>query len=85
MWHVWLVQTCFNYDWNSELLVPIGSEVQLTLWDNAGRQVADIFKGYLKAGSHAQSFIAQDIPSGVYFVRLEASGGVITRKFALMK
>ena len=65
--------------------MPIGSEVQLTLWDNAGRQVADIFKGYLKAGSHAQSFIAQDIPSGVYFVRLEASGGVITRKFALMK
>ncbi|MBT7618669.1 MAG: T9SS type A sorting domain-containing protein [Calditrichaeota bacterium] len=65
--------------------LPTGSEVQLSVWDNAGRQVVDIYNGYLKAGTYAQTFIAGDIPSGVYFVSLETNGGIITRKFALMK
>ena len=65
--------------------LPIGSAVGLSIWDNAGRKVSDIYNGYLRGGTHNTSFIAGDIPSGVYYVRLEASGGNISRKFALLK
>lgn len=65
--------------------LPRSGYVRLAIWDNAGRLVTNILDERLPAGSYQETFAAADLPSGIYFVRLESVGGITIRKFALLK
>ncbi len=65
--------------------LPAAGSVDLSIWSCAGREIASIVDGRLKAGEHSYSFIAEDTPSGVYIVRLNTPSGMLSRKFALVK
>jgi len=61
------------------------SEVRLSVFDRTGREVAVLADGVLAAGEHRATFSGADLPSGVYFCRLETDRSVVTRKMVLQK
>lgn len=59
--------------------------VVLRVYDILGRQVAELVNQEQQSGSYTVSFHANELSSGAYLVRLEASGFVFTRKMTLIK
>lgn len=67
--------------------LPAESRARLAVVDVQGRRVAALLDGTLPAGRHsvalADAWAGGRPAAGVYFVRLEANGRVLTRKFVL--
>ena len=60
--------------------------LKLVVYDITGREVANLYDGYLGAGEHEVVWDASDQSSGVYFVRLSVVGGQSSvRKIMLVK
>jgi len=59
--------------------------VEIRIFDNLGRQVAELLNGPRKAGNHKISFNAQDFPSGVYIYQIRAGEFVDAGKMMLIK
>ena len=73
----------FSYD------IPApGADVSISVYDIAGRRVAMILDGHVQAGRHTGAYDGTDfvgLASGVYFLRLEASGVRLTERVVLLK
>ena len=65
--------------------VPEATHVTIKVYDVLGRAVATLVEGTLEAGRHEVRWRADDWPSGMYFVRLQAAGVVQTRRITLTK
>jgi|GEM_PF-2994706 len=66
--------------------LPEQGEVSLSLYDGTGRLVARLFEGVQPEGHHSVHWENDaDLPSGVYFVHLEAAECVTTGKIVLVK
>jgi len=66
--------------------LPATQEVTLKVYDIMGREVATLLNGVRQsAGSHAITFDASNISSGVYFYRLSTQTNSVTRKMTLIK
>ncbi len=61
------------------------TDMEITLHDVLGREVAVLSSGVLPAGSTKLDITAQNLPSGLYFVRAESGGQTVTRKVALVR
>lgn len=59
--------------------------VRLTVHDLLGREVALLVDGVIPAGEHSVRFDASSLPSGMYLIRLESEGTLLTRKMVLLK
>ncbi|MCF7810865.1 T9SS type A sorting domain-containing protein [bacterium] len=75
----------FNSTATVRYSLSLPTDVSLTVYDPLGRSVVSLFKGYKQAGFHFTEIITNDLPSGLYFVRLEASDKVFTRKVMLIR
>jgi hypothetical protein len=58
---------------------------RLVAYDLAGREVSTLVNERLEAGEHRASWSAAGVGSGLYFVRLEASGQIAVRKMMVVK
>jgi len=65
--------------------LPISSIVEIKLFDLTGREVVTIINDNMKQGIHSINLNANDLSSGLYFVRLEGSGFMATRKVILIR
>jgi len=65
--------------------LPSPSHASLQVYNNFGQQVTTLFEGYKQPGIHTITMTANDLPSGLYFVRLEASEQVFTQKIILFR
>jgi len=65
--------------------VAVKSMVRLAIYDELGREVAELVREVQTAGSHSVTFNAQNLPSGVYFYRLQAGTFSATKKLVLLK
>lgn len=65
--------------------IPQGSFISLTVHDVLGREVATLVDEEKSAGVFEVPFEAGDLPSGVYFYRLQAGKFVQIKKLVLMK
>lgn len=65
--------------------LPVAGAVRLAVYDVLGREVAVLLNATRPAGEHAVAFEARPLPSGTYFVRLEADGRVLTRRLTLLR
>ena len=59
--------------------------VSLRIYDVLGREVAVLVSGRLSAGDHEIVFDGSNMPSGVYFYKLDAEDVSISRKMTLLK
>ncbi|NUM68048.1 T9SS type A sorting domain-containing protein [candidate division KSB1 bacterium] len=60
-------------------------EVRLEIYNALGQRLATLVNGKLPAGQHQVVWDAQNVPSGIYFYKLEAGAYQQTRKMILMK
>ncbi|MBN1151259.1 T9SS type A sorting domain-containing protein [candidate division WOR-3 bacterium] len=71
-----------NGEWKISLTLNDGANVRLALFDISGRVVRSLHEGYLRAGTSSFG-VPQNLPSGVYFLKVE--GGSLDRSIKLMK
>jgi hypothetical protein len=71
--------TTIRYD------LPRDGQTRLTVYNLLGREVAELVNERQSAGRYEVRFEAADLPSGMYFYRLESGGFVQSAKMILMK
>jgi hypothetical protein len=72
----------FNASATIEFTLPEESEIEISVYNILGQKVAVLFEGIEDAGTHSVTWDAGDVPSGVYFARLE--GGSETRAVKML-
>ena len=77
----------FNPTTNLTFKIPNRCEISLKIYNILGEKVATLINGkMMEAGHHRVIWNASDLPSGIYFYRLEASGQYSSiKKCVLMK
>jgi acyl-CoA thioesterase I len=75
----------FNPSTTISFSIPDKSYVSLKIFDVTGRDVATLVSGQLPAGLHSRQWDAVDMPSGVYFTRLQVGNTVETKKLVVVK
>ncbi len=65
--------------------IPEPNEVKLTLYSFLGEEIKVLFQGYKTAGYYKVEFNASDLPSGIYFYRIQTGNFVSTKKMILLK
>jgi hypothetical protein len=79
----------FNPSTRISFTLPKAGYVDLNVYDVTGRLVRRLAGGHigppLQAGEHEVVFDASDLPSGIYFARLQAGEVSQTRKMVLLK
>jgi hypothetical protein len=71
--------TKINYE------IPEKSKVNLKVYDILGNEIVTLVNNENQLGRYEVEFHAADIPSGVYFYRIQAGNFVETRKMILLK
>lgn len=71
--------TTFNYT------IKESGNVTLTIYNTTGRLVDTVVDGYVPAGEYFIPWTANNLPSGVYFYKLQTGGFSTTRKLVLQK
>ena len=75
----------FNPNTTIKFSIPTHSFTTLKIFDISGREIATIVSGQLPSGNYSKEWNAADMPSGVYFYRIEAGNFTDTKKFVLLK
>ena len=65
--------------------LPYPSRVSLQVYNLSGQRITTLFEGYRQAGYHTANLTADNLPSGLYFIRLDAGVKVMTQKVMLIK
>ena len=65
--------------------LPLQSHITIEIFDLLGRRVNSLQDGILPAGYHQATWNADDLPSGMYFYRIQAGEFAETRKMILLK
>jgi hypothetical protein len=65
--------------------LPYVTPVTLKVYNVMGQEVATLVDQKLASGSHQLEFNANDLPSGIYFYRIEAAGFTDMKKMVLLK
>ena len=71
--------TTFSYG------LPIETDITLNVYDVEGRRITTLTEGIRTAGTHSVEWNAEGLPSGVYFVKLDAGEFTQTQKMMLVK
>ncbi|MCB2211083.1 T9SS type A sorting domain-containing protein [bacterium] len=74
----------FNEAASVRFTLPVDGRVSLRLYNVQGREVMRLNDDKWTAGSHAVSFNAGDLASGVYFIQLQQPGGQSTMQKVLL-
>ena len=75
----------FNPVTNFEFGISKLGFVSLIVYDVRGKEVAALVNARLSPGTYKYNFDGSNLPSGVYFYKLEADGFVDTKKMYLVK
>jgi hypothetical protein len=76
----------FNPTTTLSFVISHSSFVTLKVYNVFGQEVATLINNkHLEAGNHSVEFNASNLPSGVYFYRLQAGSYVATKKLLLTK
>lgn len=75
----------FNPTTNIVFSLPVQSHVSLKVYNQIGQLVSTLADNVYSQGQHQISFNGENLPSGVYYYRLEANGIELTKKMILQK
>jgi len=65
--------------------LPVNSMVTLKVYSVIGKEIRTLVNGRESAGFHSAVFVASDLPSGVYFYRMQAGKFSETKKLMVIK
>ena len=65
--------------------VPKTSYLTIKVYDVMGREVATVFDGVQQAGNYTAILDGSNLPSGIYFYKMETNGFVETKKMVFLK
>ena len=65
--------------------IPSASDVQLTIYNTLGQIVKVLENGFRNAGNYSITFSAAELPSGIYFYKIEAGQFSQIKKMVLIK
>ncbi len=66
---------------NIKINIPNLASVNLTIYDNFGREVEVLMNGPLSAGTHVFNLNAASFPAGLYFCKLSSGSGITCSTF----
>ncbi|MBT7789059.1 MAG: T9SS type A sorting domain-containing protein [Calditrichaeota bacterium] len=75
----------FNSETVIKYSVPGNKDLNINVYDIAGRQVANLATGMHAAGNYTVSWNALDMSAGVYFVRMQSGQNMSVKKVILVK
>ncbi len=75
----------FNPSTNISYTIPEHAQVNLTVYNTLGQQVAELVNKRQAAGSYSVTLNASDLPSGIYIYRLHTGNQTLTKKMTLVK
>ena len=75
----------FNPTTRIQFQLPNREYVTVKVFDILGNEVAILVNGEMEIGSYEVEFDASNLPSGIYFYRLQAGEFINTKKMILMK
>ena len=75
----------FNPSTKIKFQIPEGGLVRLVIYDMTGREIKTLVNGTLSRGEYTFDFIADNLPSGVYFYALTTKNYHETKKMVLLK
>jgi hypothetical protein len=75
----------FNPETTIRFTMSQASDVVLEVFNSNGQKVQSIVQQRLSAGEHTYSFNGSNLNSGVYLLRLQSQGQVMTQKMTLIK
>jgi PKD repeat protein len=71
--------TVFSYSLDHE------ANVELTICDVTGRKISELVNENQSAGTHRAEWTPGDLPSGIYWMKMNAGENMVTRKLVLIK
>ncbi len=76
----------FNPETEISFQLPVSCNVILKVYDVLGNQIANLVDEIKEPGSHSVKFDASNLPSGIYYFRLQAGEDFVqTKKMVLLK
>jgi hypothetical protein len=75
----------FNPSTTISFALPEADIVRIAVYDVSGRWIQTLVNEQRAAGRHTVTFDARDLPSGVYFARMESGSFALTRKLLLFR
>lgn len=75
----------FNPATTIEFAMPVSGNVVLIIYDILGREVTVLVEGWQAAGWHTIQWDAGDVPSGIYFVRMQTQAFAKVRKVTVLR
>jgi len=75
----------FNPTTKIEYSLPEASMVKLAVYNNLGQEVASLVNEYKAAGKYIADFNANNLPSGMYFYKLQSGNFNSMKKMMLIK
>jgi hypothetical protein len=75
----------FNPNTMISYSLPLASNVKVSIYNAIGETVQILENGFKSAGNYSVSFNAANMPSGIYFYRIEAGNFSQVRKMMLVK
>jgi hypothetical protein len=75
----------FNPATSITYTIPSAGAVRLAVYNLLGQEVALIFDGVQSAGTYEVFFDKRNLPTGIYFYRIQAPGFVETKKMTVAK
>ncbi len=75
----------FNPTTTLRFYLPEAGSVRLHVFNVNGQKVATLVDGWREAGEHDVTFTADNLASGVYFMRFSGGNAVLTEKIVLLR
>jgi hypothetical protein len=75
----------FNARTTISYSLPRDSEIEIAIFDITGRKIETLVQGQETAGEHSVAWDGKDLPSGLYFYRINAGEYSQTRSCVLLK
>lgn len=75
----------FNPATSIKYTIPHSGRVRLSVFNLLGQEVALIFDGVLSEGTHETEFSKAELPTGIYFYRIQGSDFFETKKMVISK
>jgi endo-1,4-beta-xylanase len=75
----------FNSETTINFEIPRRSQVNLSVYNLAGQEVANLVSEYRDAGNHSVEWNAEGLSGGVYFCLMEVEGIVLSRQMVIVK